>query len=133
MKEMKLNVVLEKGPDALWGRVELPGSLLTTCGDTLEEVSGNLRELIEDYFAHDAPELMQKPEIVEFNYRYDLTALFEEFNVLNFASVAEKAGIEPAAMQQFVDGEAYPNADEVKRIEAAIHEVGQSLMQVSLG
>jgi len=134
---MKLEIILEKGEGEWWGRLELPGSLLTSVGDTIGEVTTNLSDLLTDYLEHDAPDdpawKTLRPEAISFTYTYDLTALFAEYEVLNFAAVAEKATIEEALMRQFKAGKGHPTAEQVKRLEAAIHEVGQSLLQVSLG
>lgn len=128
---MKLELILEKGEDALWGRIEaLPGTLLTTSGATAEEVSANLRDLVADYFEHDAPQKSVVSELIEFDYTYDLTAFAGAFNALQLATVAEKTAIAEPLMQQFATGEKRPSPEQARRIEAVLHEVGQSLLLV---
>lgn len=131
---MKLELILEKSKDALWGRIEsLPGTLLTTSGETVEEVTANLRDLITDYFEYDAPEKRAASEPIEFDYTYDLTAFADAFDALQLRTVAEKTGIGQPLMHQFATGEKRPSVEQAKRIEAVLHEVEQSLVQVSLG
>jgi hypothetical protein len=51
---MKLTIILEKGQDELWGRIEnVPHYLPVTCGETLNEVENNLIGLLDDYIQHE--------------------------------------------------------------------------------
>lgn len=54
---MKIEVIIEKSGNELWGRVEGKGDFLpTTVGHSTREVLQNLQELIADYLAHEGQE-----------------------------------------------------------------------------
>jgi len=135
---MKLELVLEKGDGEWWGRLEgVPGSALYTNGTSIEEVTENLRDLLADYLEHEGQEQQEwrtiSPDSVEFIYTYDLTAFAEAFDALQASVLAEKSGLEEALVQEIVNGTRRPSLEQARRIEAALHEVGQSLLQVSMG
>lgn len=51
---MKLTVIIEKGEKELWGHIEnIPHYLPVTCGRTLEEVTINLKDLLEDFIENE--------------------------------------------------------------------------------
>lgn len=49
----KIALIIEKGDDMLWGRVERDGWLPTPYGSTLHELINNLKELVADYITHE--------------------------------------------------------------------------------
>jgi len=133
---MRLTIIIEKGDGEIWGRVEAPGFLNVTVGNSEAEITQNMFELIEDFLENEGQEDEYWKgvtlESIEFDYRYDLTAFFDLFSPLKINSIAEKAGINKALMRQYVSGVKHPSAQQVQKIESAIHAFGQNLMKVSL-
>lgn len=134
---MKLELVLEKGDGEWWGRLEgVPNAHLYTSGTTVDEVTENLRDLLADYLEnegqHEVDWRMVSPATVEFNYTYDMTSFAEAFEALQAGVLSEKSGLEEALVQEVVNGTRRPSLEQARRIEAALHELGQSLLQVSL-
>ncbi|RDB03567.1 hypothetical protein [Runella aurantiaca] len=133
---MRLTIIIEKGDGEIWGRVEAPGFLNVTVGNSEAEITQNMLELIEDFLENEGKEDEYWKgvtlESIEFDYRYDLTAFFDLFSPLKINSIAEKAGINKALMRQYVSGVKHPSAQQVQKIESAIHAFGQNLMKVSL-
>lgn len=133
---MRLTIIIEKGDGEIWGRVEAPGFLNVTVGNSEAEITQNMLELIEDFLENEGKEDEYWKgitlESIEFDYRYDLTAFFDLFSPLKINSIAEKAGINKALMRQYVSGVKHPSAQQVQKIESAIHVFGQNLMKVSL-
>ncbi|NBB17925.1 hypothetical protein GVN20_01030 [Runella sp. CRIBMP] len=133
---MRLTIIIEKGDGEIWGRVEAPGFLNVTVGNSEAEITQNMLELIEDFLENEGKEHEYWKgvtlESIEFDYRYDLTAFFDLFSPLKINSIAEKAGINKALMRQYVSGVKHPSAQQVQKIESAIHAFGQNLMKVSL-
>jgi predicted RNase H-like HicB family nuclease len=133
---MRLTIIIEKGDGEIWGRVEAPGFLNVTVGNSEAEITQNMLELIEDFLENEGKEDEYwrgvTLENIEFDYRYDLTAFFDLFSPLKINSIAEKAGINKALMRQYVSGVKHPSAQQVQKIESAIHAFGQNLMKVSL-
>ncbi len=133
---MRLTIIIEKGDGEIWGRVEAPGFLNVTVGNSEAEITQNMLELIEDFLENEGKEDEYWKDVtlesIEFDYRYDLTAFFDLFSPLKINSIAEKAGINKALMRQYVSGVKHPSAQQVQKIESAIHAFGQNLMKVSL-
>jgi predicted RNase H-like HicB family nuclease len=133
---MQLTIIIEKGDGKIWGRIEAPGFLNVTVGNSEAEITQNMLELIDDFLENEGKENEYWKgitlESIEFDYRYDLTAFFDLFSPLKINSIAEKAGINKALMRQYVSGVKHPSAQQVQKIESAIHAFGQNLMKVSL-
>jgi predicted RNase H-like HicB family nuclease len=133
---MQLTIIIEKGDGEIWGRVEAPGFLNVTVGNSEAEITQNMLELIEDFLENEGKEDEYWKgvtlESIEFDYRYDLTAFFDLFSPLKINSIAEKAGINKALLRQYVSGVKHPSAQQVQKIESAIHAFAQNLMKVSL-
>ncbi|CAG5068520.1 hypothetical protein DYBT9623_01251 [Dyadobacter sp. CECT 9623] len=134
---MKLSIIIEKGDGELWGRIEnIPNYLPVTSGKTQEEVTGNLKELLEDFITEDGTAHDQWQSIsiedIEFEYVYDLSAFFEIFDDVKVGAIAKRAGINPSLVRHYVAGTKYPSAAQAKKIEDAIHELGEKLREVVL-
>ncbi|MCX6216417.1 hypothetical protein [Spirosoma sp.] len=129
-----LELILEKQEDELWGRVEAPGFLYTTSGETIEEVTSNIKELIADFFAHEGKAFPEWQGItidnIAFDYTYDLTAFFEVFSELKMGAIASRAGINQTLMRQYASGHKHPSSQQAKKIEQAVHQLATTLQQV---
>jgi len=71
-------------------------------------------------------------EEVQFEYAYDLTVFFEQFNFLNQSKIAELAGINPGLIRQYSSGHKLPSKEQVTKIENAIRELANKLKSVQL-
>ena len=135
MSKKKLTIILEKGNDELWGRIDTPGSfLLTTVGNSMEEVTANLRDLVADFLENEGKELPEWQGISEsditYQFEYDMTAIFDVFNAIKMSAIAASAGINPSLVRQYATGKKHPSERQAKRIEMAIQELGSRLMHV---
>ena len=133
----KVNVIIEKGKDALWGRIEGIGDFLpVTTGANINEVLSSLKMLIADYVEHEGQEDKKwkniDPESLSFEIHYDLRAFFDEFDFLNASSIAAKANINRSLLSQYINGVKYPSDKQAKRVETAIHEMAKKMNSVSL-
>ncbi|KAA0991588.1 helix-turn-helix domain-containing protein [Dyadobacter aurulentus] len=134
---MKLSIIIEKGDDELWGRIEnIPDYLPVTSGKVLDEVTDNLKELLEDFLIADGKTYDEWRSIniedIEFEYVYDLSAFFEIFDDVKVGALAKRAGINPSLVRHYVAGTKYPSAAQTKKIEVAVHELGEKLREVVL-
>ena len=133
----RLTIVIEKGDDdEIWGSIETPGFLYTTVGSTVEEITANLRGLVADYLAHEGKASPDWDGVLEsdltYEYEYDLTALFEVFNAIKINSIAEMAGINKGLARQYASGVKTASPQQAKKIEAAIHQLGERLLHVTV-
>ena len=133
----KLTIVIEKGDDdEIWGSIDASGFLYTTVGSNVEEITANLRGLVADYLAHEGKtnpdwEGVSENDIT-YEYEYDLTALFEVFSAIKINSIADMAGINKGLARQYASGVKTASAQQAKKIEVAIRQLGERLMQVSV-
>ena len=68
----------------------------------------------------------------EFEYVYDITALFDAFKFLNASKFAESVGISPSLMRHYKSGDTYISAKQAKKIETGLHRIAQELLAVRL-
>ncbi len=128
-------LILEKAEDGYWVTVQdLPGCY--SQGSTIKEAITNTRDAIKEHIS-DLPEGEKVPDIFynenpEFQIKYDLQTLFDEFKVINKSALAEYAGINPSLLRRYANGLAFASEKQKAKIESAIHEIGTSLLKVCL-
>lgn len=134
----KLELIVEIGEDNhLWGWIEKKSSvLLTGQGETLKLLIENIKEGMAGYIRHEGKDdkFWSKIDVdtVEFEIKYDLATFFEQFDELNITAIAARAGINPSLLRQYKSGHKYPSAEQVKKIEDAIHALGKELIKINL-
>jgi hypothetical protein len=69
---------------------------------------------------------------VEFEYSYDLTVFFEEFNFLNQSKIAALSGINPGLLRQYASGVKHPSREQANKIQRAIRELAVKLRSVKI-
>lgn len=130
-----LEVILEKQDDEIWGRVEAPGFFYTTVGETVEEIENSLKELVDDFLENEGKDMAEwagvTPGNIAFTYTSDLSAFFDLFNELKKGAIGSRAGINETLMRQYVSGLKHPSLQQAKKIEEAIHHLGETLLRVS--
>lgn len=133
---MKLTIILEPGDGEIWGRIKAPNTLLTTSGENVEEVTQNLKSLIQDHLDHEGKTQSEwegvKVENIQFDFVYDLTELFEVLSAVKINSIADLSGINQSLMRQYASGVKFPSIAQGQKILQAVHQLGQKLMQVSM-
>ncbi len=122
-KHQKLQLILEKEGSKIWGRVSVDENLVFDSATTLQALEKKLRKALKDF---------EGMEEVEFEYAYDLTIFFEQFNFLNQSKIAELAGINPGLIRQYSSGHKQPSKEQVFKIESAIRELASKLKSVRL-
>lgn len=134
---MKLTIIIEKSEGELWGRIEnVPDYLPVTSAASVEEIEQNLRDLLDDYIHNEGSANFEwkslRPSDIHFEHAYDLSAFFEVFDDVKVAGIARRAGINPSLVRHYVAGTKYPSPQQAKRLETAIHELGEKLRDVVL-
>ena len=129
------SLILEKHGNDYWATVpELQGCY--SVGKSIEDAVDNVREAIKEYL-EDVPEGMEIEQKfynsnLKFNIKYDLQVFFEKFKMLNKTVIAEKAEINPSLLRQYSTGLAFASEKQKAKIENAIHQIAQSLLESSL-
>lgn len=127
-----LRVILEKHPQGMWGRIELPGLVVLTRGCCDESIVNTLRALLIDVATPEPGQYRPALENIKFHAVYDMTAVWEVVKQVKTHHIADKAGIDTHLIGQFMTGSTFPCIEEASRLEASIRELGRQLMQVAV-
>lgn len=134
---MKLTIIIEKSEGELWGRIEnVPDYLPVTSGADVEEIEQNLLDLLDDYIQNEGSAYSEWKSLrtsdIQFEHVYDLTAFFAVFDDVKVVGIARRAGINASLVRHYAAGTKYPSPQQAKRLELAIHELGERLREVVL-
>src|SRR5947209_20014334 len=95
---MKKQLIIERGkPGEFWGWVKHANNLIVENAPTIQKLETRLRKLLKAFHGLD-------PNKIEFEHKYDLSALFEKFSFLKISSIAEHAEMNSALLRQYVAG-----------------------------
>lgn len=122
----KVGIVIEKTRSGFSAYAEkLP---IYTTGKSLAELIGNAYEATQLYF-EDGEKIPSKFII---QYQIDFKQFFQYYRVLNAKVIAEKIGMNPTLLSQYVQGKKKPSQQQTDRIINAIHEIGVELSAINL-
>ena len=99
-----------------------------TTGKTISELSRNIVEALNLYFEDDEIQLTAK----NINFEIDLKQFFQHYRVINSKFLAERIGMNPALLSQYVQGRRKPSAQQTEKILNGINEIGRELSELSL-
>ncbi|MBZ9632082.1 type II toxin-antitoxin system HicB family antitoxin [Salegentibacter sp. LM13S] len=132
----KVEIYVEKAEDGTyWGSTQnIPGGV-SAFGSSLDELKQNLRIAFQDYkeVAEDLNEdwLNEIKDLNEFEYKLDIASFFKLLPI-KISAIAEKTGINPSLMRQYASGKANASEERARKIEKAIHELGEDLLSISI-
>lgn len=118
-----LQLIIEAGEDGFWGRVTYDDDLIVDQAETVEALQQNMEKLLFDF---------HQLTNVTFTLAYDLYAFFERYSYLKISKVAEEAGMNAGLLRHYAAGSKSPSAEQVKRIEEAVHRLAVELASVHL-
>lgn len=121
----KITVIVEKADEGFLGRIHYKDDLILDEADTLEALGKSLQKLLKKNHRIDT-------ENMQVEFKYDLSALFEQFSYLKITNVAEKAGINASLLRSYVSGIKHASATQAKKIEDTIHQLGKDLLGVQV-
>ena len=98
-----------------------------TTGRTVPELIENAIEATQLYFEN-------KYLILNKNLKFeiDFEQFFQYFKVLNSKFLAEKIGMNPTLLSQYVQGHKKPSENQTEKILSGIHQIGQELSDMNL-
>ncbi len=98
-----------------------------TTGRTVPELINNAYEATQLYFE-------DKFEISHENLKFeiDFEQFFLYFKVLNSKFLAERIGMNPTLLSQYVQGHKKPSEKQTEKILIGIHQIGQELSDLNL-
>jgi len=73
-------------------------------------------------------------ELTHENLKFDLDfkQFFKHYKVLNAKFLADKIGINPTLLSQYVQGHKRPSEKQTEKILLGIHRIGQELSEINL-
>ncbi len=125
MNMQHIELIIEKGEEGLWGRVNYNDNLIIEQADALDDLQAKLKMLLKDFEDVD-------PESVVFDVSYDVYSLFGQFDFLNISKVAKHAGIHPGLLRQYASGVKNPSLTQAKKIEETLHRLAGQMQKASV-
>lgn len=98
-----------------------------TTGRTIPELMNNALEATQLNFEEEF-------EITHENLKFeiDFAQFFQYYKVLNAKFLAEKIGMNPTLLSQYVQGHKKPSENQTEKILSGIHQIGQELSEMNL-
>lgn len=133
---MKTTALIEKTSDGRYSifTADLVSTIVgegATVAEAKADFENALHEVIQAY-AEDGEELPAELQNVEFEYKYDVPSVFNEFDFINVSRFAQYAGINASLLRQYKTQGTYISEAQAKKIELALHNVGAKLSAISL-
>ncbi len=99
-----------------------------TTAQSIPELINNAYEASQFYFEEE--EIRLEPNDIKFEI--DFQQFFKYYKVINAKFLAEKIGINPSLLSQYVSGTKKPSAKQTQKILNGIHQIGQELSGINL-
>lgn len=135
-KQMVLTVRIEWGSREFAAQVKADGFLFTSQADSVPLVLAKLQKLISDYLDHEGKNAPKwrglRAGDLQFQCEYNLAAFFECYSELKISAIALRAGINSNLLQQYVSGNKRASEQQAYKIQKAIHDLADELLQVTL-
>jgi hypothetical protein len=88
----------------------------------------NAYEAANLYFEEDDIKLTHD----KFKFEIDFKQFFQYYKVLNSKFLADKIGMNPTLLSQYVQGHKKPSDKQTEKILYGIHQIGQELSEINL-
>jgi len=99
-----------------------------TTGRTIPELMENALEAANLCFEDDKVNITQE----NLKFELDFKQFFLYYRVLNSKFLAEKIGMNPTLLSQYVQGHKKPSETQTEKILSGIHSIGQELSEINL-
>ena len=122
----KINMVVEKTNTGFSAfSEEYP---IFTTAESIPEIVNSAYEAVNFYF--EEQEIVASEENVQFEI--DFKQFFQYYKVLNSKFLAEKIGMNPTLLSQYVKGHKKPSSKQTEKILFGIHQIGKELSEINL-
>ena len=99
-----------------------------TTGKTIPELIDNAFEACGLYFETENVKLTHE----NIKFEIDFKQFFQYYKVLNSRFLADKIGMNPTLLSQYVQGHKKPSINQTEKILTGIHQIGQELSEINL-
>ncbi len=99
-----------------------------TTGSTISELMDHVYEAATLYFEEDKVQIAQE----KLKFEIDFKQFFQYYRVLNSKFLADKIGMNPTLLSQYVQGQKKPSDTQTRKIILGIQQIGQELSEINL-
>jgi len=133
---MKTTALIEKGKDGTFGvfTPDLDHTIIgegNTVAESKTDFENSVKEMLASY-SERGIEMPAELNGVEFEYKYDISSLFNYYNFINVSKFAQVAGINASLMRQYKTGKQYISENQVSKIEEAFHKMANEFATIKL-
>jgi hypothetical protein len=133
---MKTTALIEKGKDGTFGvfTPDLDHTIIgegNTVAESKTDFENSVKEMLSSY-SERGIEVPAELNGVEFEYKYDISSLFNYYNFINVSKFAQVAGINASLMRQYKTGKQYISENQVSKIEEAFHKMANEFATIKL-
>ena len=122
----KINMIVEKTNTGFSAYSE--AYPIFTTGNSIPELVNNAYEAVDLYFEEQNIQVSSENVLFEIDFKQ----FFQYYKVLNSKFLAEKIGMNPTLLSQYVQGHKKPSNKQTEKILAGIHQIGQELSEINL-
>ncbi|MDY0142851.1 MAG: helix-turn-helix transcriptional regulator [Bacteroidales bacterium] len=122
----KLKMIVEK-TDTGFSAFSEEYPIFTT-GKTITELMNNALEAANLNFEEENISITQD----NLKFEIDFKQFFQYYKVLNAKFLADKIGMNPTLLSQYVQGHKKPSEEQTEKILCGIHQIGQELSEINL-
>ncbi len=122
----KISIIVEK-TDTGFSAYSNDYPIFTT-GRTIPELIDKAFEATNLYFEDDKIEVKHD----NLKFEIDFKQFFQYYKVLNSKFLADKIGMNPTLLSQYVQGHKKPSDKQTEKILYGIHQIGQELSEINL-
>ncbi len=123
---MKFIATVEKTDTGFSSYIDNLGVYST--GNSITDLKNNLIEALELLFEEEEKAI--KPNQIDL--QIDLQQFFQYYRVLNASFLAERIGMNPTLLSQYVRGNKKPSNKQTRKILDGIQEIGRELSEINL-
>lgn len=126
IKDKKIKVIVEKTRTGFSAFAQ--DHEVYTTGKTFAELKQNILEALNFYFEDAGIKISPKQIALEI----DLKQFFQYYRVINAKFLAERIGMNPTLLSQYVQGRKKPSAQQTEKIIEGLNEIGKELSEIHL-
>ena len=99
-----------------------------TTGKTILDLINNANEAVNLYFEDENIKVTHD----HIKFEIDFKQFFQYYKVINSKFLADKIGMNPTLLSQYVTGRKRPSDAQTEKILMGIHQIGQELSEINL-
>lgn len=99
-----------------------------TTGRTIPELMDNAFEAASLNFEEENIKIKRQ----NLKFEIDFKQFFQYYRIINAKFLAEKIGMNPTLLSQYVQGHKKPSKAQTEKILSGIHQIGQELSEINL-